>query len=138
MFVRSIYTVSISKLFISDVFHVSKLSYNLLSVGQLVELGYRIILDYFGCVVQDPRTGQELGTGHKIVTKAIVRNPLLLTYDFHNIFKLAIALYDEMGVSGQDLIPMLLSWPTMIPRTSFDEEKMEYPQNRDFQGVQDV
>ena len=115
-----------------------KLSYNLLSVGQLVELGYRIILDYFGCVVQDPKTGQELGTGCKIVAKAIVTNPSLLTYDFNNIFKLAIAMYDEMGVSGQDLIPMLLSWPTMIPRTSFDEEKMEYPQNRDFQGVQDV
>uniref|UniRef100_A0A2N9FH29 Retrotransposon gag domain-containing protein n=1 Tax=Fagus sylvatica TaxID=28930 RepID=A0A2N9FH29_FAGSY len=77
-------------------------------------------------VLSDPRTGQELGTGCKIVAKAIVRNPSLLTYDFHNIFKPAIALYDEMGVSGQDLIPMLLSRPTMIPRTSFDEEKMEY------------
>uniref|UniRef100_A0A2N9GG36 Uncharacterized protein n=1 Tax=Fagus sylvatica TaxID=28930 RepID=A0A2N9GG36_FAGSY len=61
-----------------------------------------------------------------VLAKAIVRNPSLLTYDFHNIFKPAIALYDEMGVSGQDLIPMLLSRPTMIPRTSFDEEKMEY------------
>uniref|UniRef100_A0A2N9I2J5 Uncharacterized protein n=1 Tax=Fagus sylvatica TaxID=28930 RepID=A0A2N9I2J5_FAGSY len=98
----------------------------LLFLSCLLNLVIRIILDYFGCVVQDPKTGQELGTGCKIVAKAIVRNPSLLTYDFHNIFKLAIAMYDEMGVSGQDLIPMLLSWPTMIPRTSFDEEKMEY------------
>uniref|UniRef100_A0A2N9ICW1 Integrase catalytic domain-containing protein n=1 Tax=Fagus sylvatica TaxID=28930 RepID=A0A2N9ICW1_FAGSY len=30
------------------------------------ELGYRIILDYYGCVLQDPRTGQELGTGRRI------------------------------------------------------------------------
>jgi hypothetical protein len=57
MLVRSIGTISTSKLSISDVFHVPQLSYNLLSVGQLAELGYRIILDYFGCVVQDPRTG---------------------------------------------------------------------------------
>jgi hypothetical protein len=66
MLVRSIGTVSTSKLSISDVFHVPKLSYNLLSVGQLAELGYRIILDYFGCIMQDPRTGQELGTGRRI------------------------------------------------------------------------
>ena len=64
--VRSIGTISTSKISISDVFHVPKLSYNLLSVGQLVELGYRIILDYFGCFVQDPRTRQELGTGYGI------------------------------------------------------------------------
>jgi hypothetical protein len=56
MLVRSIGTVSTSKLSISDVFHVPKLSYNLLSMGQLAELGYRIILNYFGCIVQDPRT----------------------------------------------------------------------------------
>ena len=51
MLVRSISTVSTSKLSIPNVFHVPKLSYNLLSVGQLAELGYRIILDYFGCIV---------------------------------------------------------------------------------------
>ena len=66
MLVRSIGTVSTSKLLISNVFHVPKLSYNLLSVGQLAELVYRIILNLFGCVVQDPRTGQELGTSYRI------------------------------------------------------------------------
>ena len=35
-------------------------------MGQLAELGYRIIFDYSGCIVQDPRTGQELGTGHRV------------------------------------------------------------------------
>ena len=64
--VCSIGTVFTSKLSISDVFHVPQLSYNLLSVGQLAELGHRIILDYFDCVVQDPRTRQELGTGRRI------------------------------------------------------------------------
>ena len=33
-------------------------SYNLFSVGQLVELSYRIIFDYSGCIVQDLRTGK--------------------------------------------------------------------------------
>jgi hypothetical protein len=44
MFVRSIDTISTFKLSISNVFHVPQLSYNLLFVGQLAELGYRIIL----------------------------------------------------------------------------------------------
>ena len=29
-------------------------------------MGYRIIFDYSGCIVQDPRTGQELGTGPRV------------------------------------------------------------------------
>ena len=35
-------------------------------MGQLAELGYRIIFDYSGCIVQDPRTGQELKTGPRV------------------------------------------------------------------------
>ena len=35
-------------------------------MGQLAELGYCIILDYFGCIVQDPKMGQELRTGRRI------------------------------------------------------------------------
>ncbi len=42
------------------------MSYNLLSIGQLVEFGYLIILDFFSCVVQEPKTGQELGIGRRI------------------------------------------------------------------------
>ncbi|EEF48773.1 uncharacterized protein LOC8272589 [Ricinus communis] len=62
----------------------------------------------------------------EVLLKAIVRNPSLLTYDFHNCIKPAIALYERMGVSKNDLIPMLLSRPTVIPRTSFDDQKIEY------------
>ena len=29
-------------------------------------MGYRIIFDYFECIVQDSRTGQELGTGPRV------------------------------------------------------------------------
>ena len=35
-------------------------------MGQLAELDYRIIFDYSGCIVQDLRMGQELGTGPKV------------------------------------------------------------------------
>ena len=43
--------VSTSTLFVPRVFHVLDLSYNLYYVGQLAELGYRLIFDYFGCIV---------------------------------------------------------------------------------------
>ena len=55
--------VSTSNLSIPGIFHVPDLSYNLCSVGQLTELGYHLIFYYSGCIVQDLRTGQELGTG---------------------------------------------------------------------------
>ena len=58
--------VSTSNLFVPGVFHVPNLSYNLCSVGQLAELSYRLIFYYSGCIVQDPRTGQELGISPKV------------------------------------------------------------------------
>ena len=58
--------VSTSNLSVPRVFHVPDLSYNLCSVGQLAELGYRLIFYYSGCIVQDPKTGQELRTGSRV------------------------------------------------------------------------
>ena len=63
---HNIGSVSTSNLSVPRVFNVSDLSYNLFSVGQLAELGYRIIFDYSGCIVQDLRMGQELGTSPKV------------------------------------------------------------------------
>ena len=63
---HNIGSVATSNLLDPGVFNVPDLSYNLFSVGQLAELGYRIIFDYSGCIVQDPRTGQEFGTGPKV------------------------------------------------------------------------
>ncbi|OMO63684.1 Mitochodrial transcription termination factor-related protein [Corchorus olitorius] len=65
------------------------------------------------------------GSG-EVLRKAIVKDPSLLTYDLHNRIKPVIASYEEMGVSGNDLRAMLMSRPTLIPRTSFNEEKMEF------------
>ena len=49
--------VSTSNLSVPGVFHVPDLSYNLCSVGQLVELGYRLMFYYSRCIMQDLRTG---------------------------------------------------------------------------------
>ena len=54
---HNIGSVSTSNLSVPRVFNVPDLSYNLFSLGQLAELGYRIIFDYSECIVQDPRTG---------------------------------------------------------------------------------
>ena len=59
-------SISTSSLSVLGVFNVPDLSYNLFSVGQLAELGHRITFDYSGCIVQDPRTRQELGTGPRV------------------------------------------------------------------------
>ena len=66
MFGHNIGSISTSNLSVPKVFNVPNLTYNLFSVGQLAELGYRIIFDYFLCIVQDPRTGQELRTGPRV------------------------------------------------------------------------
>ena len=66
MFGHNIGSISTSNFSIPRVFNVPDLSYNLFSVGQLVELGYRIIFDYPGCIVQGQRTGQELGTDPRV------------------------------------------------------------------------
>ena len=63
---NSLSFVSTSNLSVPGVFHVPDLSYNLCSMGQLAKLGYHLIFYYSGCIVQDPRTGQELGTGPRV------------------------------------------------------------------------
>ena len=63
---HNIGSISTSNLSVPGVFNVPNLSYNLFSIGQLVELGYHIIFYYSGCIVQDSRTGQELGTGPRV------------------------------------------------------------------------
>ena len=59
-------TISTPSLFLSDTFHIPKLSLNLSSFGQLCELGVDILFTNHDVDVQDPRTGQVLGTGRKV------------------------------------------------------------------------
>ena len=71
---HNIGSILTSNLSVLEVFNVHNLSYNLFSVGQLFELGYCITFDYSGCIVQDPRTGQELGTGPRVRCMFLVNN----------------------------------------------------------------
>ena len=71
---NSLSFVLTSNLFVPGVFHIPDLSYNLCYVGQLAELGYRLIFYYSGCIVQDQRTGQELGTSPRVGRMFLVDN----------------------------------------------------------------
>lgn len=58
--------ISTSTLTLPNTFFIPKLAFNLISVGQLCELGFELIFSANGCRVQDPQTGQTLGTGRKV------------------------------------------------------------------------
>ncbi|GKV09607.1 hypothetical protein SLEP1_g21080 [Rubroshorea leprosula] len=49
--------VSTSTLTLLNTFLIPKLSFNLISVGQLCELGLELIFSTHGCRVQDPQMG---------------------------------------------------------------------------------
>ena len=66
IFGHNISFILTSNLSVPEIFNVHNISYNLFSVEQLAELSYRITFDYFGCIVQDLRTRQELGTGPRV------------------------------------------------------------------------
>ena len=63
IFGHNIGSISTFNLLVPRVFNVPNLSYNLFFVGQLDELDCRIIFDYSGCIVQDPRTGRDRSLG---------------------------------------------------------------------------
>uniref|UniRef100_A0A2N9HMZ1 Integrase catalytic domain-containing protein n=1 Tax=Fagus sylvatica TaxID=28930 RepID=A0A2N9HMZ1_FAGSY len=66
MTVSHVGSISTPNLSISDVFCVHKLHLNLLSVGQLTELGLNLFFSSRGCLVQDSRTGQIIGSARKV------------------------------------------------------------------------
>ena len=59
-------TVVTSNLSLPETYFVPSLALNLVSVGQLCDLGLTIIFSPHGCQVQDLQTGQILGTGRKV------------------------------------------------------------------------
>ncbi|GLU14187.1 hypothetical protein SLE2022_307710 [Rubroshorea leprosula] len=66
MNVSHIGNISTTSLTLPNALLVPKLSYNLLSVGQLCDLGFEVTFSAHGCHVQDPQTRQLLGTGRKV------------------------------------------------------------------------
>ncbi|GFS39644.1 hypothetical protein Acr_00g0064080 [Actinidia rufa] len=59
-------TISTPDLTIDHTYLVPALSHNLLSVGQLCELGFHLHFSNSSCFVQDPRMGKTIGTGRKV------------------------------------------------------------------------
>ncbi|GFZ16739.1 hypothetical protein Acr_26g0000090 [Actinidia rufa] len=57
--------VSTSALSLPNTYYVRNLALNLVSVGQLCDLGLTVLFSSTGCVVQDPRTTQTLGIGRR-------------------------------------------------------------------------
>ena len=49
-------SVSLPNLRLFDTYHVSKIIFNLISVGQFCDLGYTVTFSSTGCSVQNPQT----------------------------------------------------------------------------------
>ena len=105
---HNIGSVSTSNLLIPGVFNVPDLSYNLFSVGQLAELGYRIIVDYSGCIVQDSRMGQEFGIGPRVRRMFPMEN-LRLPF---------VALVSVAAITTVSSIPSLAVWHARLGHAS--------------------
>ncbi|CAH9131354.1 unnamed protein product [Cuscuta epithymum] len=60
----------------------------------------------------------------QVLRKAIVRNPSLLIYDIRTQIEPVVAMYEQMGVIKDDLIPLLVCRPTIIRRSSLDDVKL--------------
>ncbi|KAK2990000.1 hypothetical protein RJ640_009738 [Escallonia rubra] len=58
--------VSTSTLSLPDTYFIPSLKLNLISVGQLCDLGFDLHFSRTGCRVQDPETGQTIGIGSKV------------------------------------------------------------------------
>ena len=53
-------------LIVDHTYFVPTFSHNLLSAGQLCELGLYLYFFNSGCIIQDPQMGNINGTGHKV------------------------------------------------------------------------
>ncbi|XP_015932591.1 uncharacterized protein LOC107458892 [Arachis duranensis] len=58
--------ISQSNIHLSDAYFIPKLNFNLISVGQLVELSFDVTFSISGCRVQDRQMGKIIGTGCKV------------------------------------------------------------------------
>ncbi|KAJ4977388.1 hypothetical protein NE237_002494 [Protea cynaroides] len=59
--------------------------------------------------------------------KAIIRNPTLLKESLFDHLKRCAVIYEGFGITRKELVPLLISRPTIITRTKLDDdEKIEY------------
>ncbi|KAA0036904.1 Retrovirus-related Pol polyprotein from transposon TNT 1-94 [Cucumis melo var. makuwa] len=66
MNITHIGTINTPNLNLSHTYCVPNLTFNLVSVGQLCDLGLTVSFSPNGCQVQDPQTGQTIGTSRKV------------------------------------------------------------------------
>ncbi|KAL4032258.1 hypothetical protein IC575_005326 [Cucumis melo] len=66
MNITHIGTINTPSLNLPHTYCVPNLTFNLVSVGQLCDLGLTVSFSPNGCQVQDPQTGQTIGTGRKV------------------------------------------------------------------------
>ena len=66
MHISHLGNVSTPALSVSNIYQIPKLTHNLLSVGQLTELGFSLTFSSTGVVMQDSQTGQFVGTACKV------------------------------------------------------------------------
>ena len=66
MHVSDLGNVSILALSVSNVYQIPKLTHNLLSVRQLIELGFSLTFSSIGVVMQDSQIVQIVGTARKV------------------------------------------------------------------------
>ncbi|KAL6201857.1 hypothetical protein ACLB2K_025569 [Fragaria x ananassa] len=86
----------------------------------------RFLIPRLDCFAEQLDYFDELFGSRELLIKAILRNPSILTYDLHKKIKPTVEMYRVLGLGMEDLIQMLLARPTLISRTSFNEEKMEF------------
>ena len=66
MHISHLGNVSTLALFVSNVYQIPQLTHNLLSIVQLIELGFVLTFSSIGVVMQDSQMGQIVGITHKV------------------------------------------------------------------------
>ena len=94
-------SISMSKLTLPDTYLIPKLNFNLISVGQLVDLGYDINFSSSGCHVQDRITKKVIGTGCKV----------------GRLFQWTHYMFLTHKISVLPLFPLLFSYGTNVLHT---------------------
>ena len=111
MHVSHLGNVSTPALSISNVYQIPQLTHNLLSVGQLTELGFSLTFSSIGVVVQDSQTEQIVGTTRKVGRL------------FELIFlHLSSSLLSASAVSGQSTSSLAL-WHSRLGHASISRVK---------------
>ena len=111
MHVSHLGNVSTPTLFVSNVYQIPKLTHNLLSVGQLTELGFSLTFSSTGVVVQDSHTRQIVGTACKVGR--------LFELIFLHLPSSHLSTY---AVSGQNT-PSLALWHSRLGHASISRVK---------------